>query len=341
MLSSAMDSPKLETVPLSDYIGLQDQANATMVDEMWSKLRDYFKSNKEDADEFWWQTAVDDPDRILERFLLGSNRVVTAAVSALITTLKWRREYKVRDLIYKGENREDLIPKSCFESGKGIFWGYDKNGYLVIYLYPRKHIPSWFVSNRQNQNHIVYQTELGRRLFRSGRDKVTVLIDLEGLSMWSMDINCAIFVASSLRYYYPEAINEILLINMNPVYHFLYSMVRPMVEFIVKKLREVENKKDLVNVFDSQYLLSEFGGESKYKYEYVPPTTATKEIDNERFGHLQETANITALGFYETGDPELKRKLCQIYKQLDQIIYPGDLYSRIGVIDSDRNVKWK
>jgi hypothetical protein len=349
--ANSMDSPLPQDVAeqaimvpkvLPASVPLRNPENEQLIAAMWSKLRDFFRANKPEADEFWWQTAVDHPDRILERFLEGNQRNLEQSVHALIQSLRWRRRYGVRQLVYSGEQKEDLIPQKCFKCGKGIFWGYDKEGYLVIVLYPRKHEPWNGVSNLQNERHIVYQTELGRRLFKPGRDKVTVLVDLEGLSMWSMDLHCAMFVASTLRYHYPDAINQILLINMNWVYVALYKMVQAPVQFIVNKLRQVADKKELLGVFEESLLLTEFGGKCKYKYEYVKPESGSeKPYDRAQVDAILEEADSYASRYYVTGDEELKMRIKECYERVDRLMYPGDLYRRIGVVSADgSSVDW-
>lgn len=306
---------------------------------MWQKVNGILSQDESLSDEFWWQTAVDDADRMLERFLIGNSWNVDSAVTYFKSYLTWRREFKVRDLIYSGEHDEALVKRALFESGKGIFWGYDKEGFLVILLYPRHH-NMWTHSIADTTRHIVYQTELGRRLFKPGKDRVTVIIDLNGLSVNSMDVNCALFVLNSLRHYYPECINRICLINIPYIFGYLYAAVEPMIGFLMKKLVRFTDPKMLLTVIDEDQLFREYGGLCEYKYNYVPPDVKLR-YDKEGYERLLAEAKILTRQFYESDDRELIPKIKDCYTQLDHMLYPGDHYSRLGVYETPRQAKFQ
>lgn len=311
------------------------------MEKAWSRLILLFSTNKALADEFWWQTTVDDPDRILERFLIGCKHDNDKAVDALVKFLEWRKSFRVRELIYSGE-ANGIIPKHLWESGKGIFWGYDKDGFLVVYLHPRKH-NMHLQGREETMRHIVYQTELGRRLFKKNKDKVTVVVDMKETGLNAMDVSCAFFVLDCLQAFYPESLNKVLIINANFVFYYLLAAVQPILNRAVDaKVLQLSTPIELLQFIDAEYLMTEYGGLSEYQYKYIEPNSPSNNpLMDQELEHLTKQADRLREQFNATQNSILKASIKQVYQKMDQLIYPGDLYTRMGIEIGPGVIDWK
>jgi hypothetical protein len=321
----------------------QKESHDRYINVMWKQLLPILRNHEDLSDEFWWQTAIDSPDRILDRFLVSHEFNESAAVKSLIEFLEWRRNFKIRQLIYQGETNGSIKPH-IFKSKKGFFWGQDKQGNLVIYLYPSRH-NLFKQTQEETQRHIVYQVELGRRLIKLSSntmtDKVSVIIDMEGMQVPSLDILCARFVLFCLQKNYPDALGHIFVVSTSMFYGFILKAVRNIIKpAVLGKLRQVGDPKQLLEHVDKMYLLAKYQGESGYNYEYIPPKThILSDEAEEQNSLLQVEARELTRSFYASEDMNLKSQIKAIYEKIDAILYPGDLYTRISVV-KDGAVCW-
>lgn len=77
------------------------------------------------ADEVWVTSAYDHPDALVLRFLRARKWDVKAAINMYLTSVKWRMEFGVNEVIREGEKGLDMAELTC---GKSYYQGRDKQG---------------------------------------------------------------------------------------------------------------------------------------------------------------------------------------------------------------------
>ena len=316
-----------------------DQSDA--LNSLWLLLLRY--PDAELMEEFWRQLAIDNPDILLLRFLRARKWNVEAACSMFLQALKWRQSFKVHQLMLQGERS---IPQAILESGKGIYWGVDKHERLVAYFRPGLH--DWRAQSLTDTcRHIVYQTEIGRRLFSPGAETLLVIFDLQGIRPWSLDVECLRFVISCFQDYYPESLGPCLITNAPWIFFSFYRMIKGWIcEDVANKIRFLNNPSELKEYIDPEMLLQEYGGESPYRFEYIAPPLVDdkKPYDPAEVELLINNAKGLAQELTKRGkrDETLIRELSKVYRQIDALTSPLNLYHRIGVLDENsKSIKWR
>lgn len=83
------------------------------------------------AREFWSQAATGDLDVLVLRFLRARKWIVNDAFDMLVSSIRWRYAYDIRQLLAEGDSG---IKTSLLESGKSFFFKTDKQNRLVRYI---------------------------------------------------------------------------------------------------------------------------------------------------------------------------------------------------------------
>ena len=308
--------------------------------ELWAKCIELTRNEFEDnlfAKEFWSQSHLENPKMNLLRFLRSRKWNPEAALSMLIESLRWRREYSVRKVFSEGERKLNL---SILRSGKGFFWGYDKDNRLISYYFPRKH-DMFAQPSKDTFRHIIYQTELGRRLFHTESETLLVIFDLKGITWRSLDLNTMRFVIRCFQEYYPESLGPCLILNAPWIFWGFYELIKPLLDpDIVSRIKFLEDVSQLSEYISGEMLLTCYGGSNTFTYVYkLPP-----EQNCSKPGDFDESIVEGKLKkFIESdGDENLYKEYVDILQQIEKNSCAPNYYNEIEAL-SDRTdtINWQ
>ena len=308
--------------------------------EMWAVCIEMTKNSFDNnlfVKEFWSQSHLEHPKVNLLRFLRARKWKLEAALSMLIESLRWRREHCVRKIFAEGERFLNL---AILQSGKGFYWGYDKDKRLISYFVARMH-DSYAQSSQETIRHIVYQIELGRRLFHAESETLLVVFDLQDISWRALDFSTMRFVISCFQEHYPESLGPCLVLNAPWIFWGFYKLVSPLLDpMIVSNVRFIKDISELNEYISEEMLLTYYGGSNQFTYLYKPPP----DRNNDHLGEFDEGIAESKLGeFIEAdGDENLFGDYVSILRQIEKTTCPPNYYNNIGVLaNGSDTVNWQ
>jgi hypothetical protein len=324
--------------------------------------------------EFWRQLATDDPDVLLLRFLRARKWNVIDAFFMFHEALKWRRSFGVNDILRKGDYK--AIKRELLEGGKGFFYGYDRDGRLVVVLAARLH-DRYAQTLEENMAHTVLLMETGRRCMRPGIETVTLLFDLLDAPISSFDPGSMQFMIECFQSYYPESLGRCYVLNAPWIFWGFWRMIKPWLDPVVaSKIFFIEDpEKEMPAYIAPEMLLQEFGGKAEYKFKFHPPKSldypkplAEEEINKindelivEQTRLIDATLHLHSLlnnshNLFDSVGPILdQRELCEkwrlerkeiikrtrgLLRREDAASVPPHMYERLGAVRPDGTLNW-
>jgi hypothetical protein len=174
----------------------------------------------------WNMTKMDHPDALLLRFLRARKWDVQKALVMLVSTMKWRQDFKVdEDIMVNGEEhfliqeQEDADPtKRKFAGdfleqmrmGKSFCRGIDNEGRPISVVRARLHRQGE-QSNESLERYTVYLIETARLLLVQPADTACVVFDMTGFSLANMDYAPVKFMIQCFEANYPESLGNVLI----------------------------------------------------------------------------------------------------------------------------------
>lgn len=320
-------------------------------------------SSKE-AGIFFLQAHCDDLDTMMLRFLRARKWDLPAAFAMLIECCQWRLTYGTHELCCEGESR---LSAGLMASGKAFIWEEDRSGRITCYVRARLH-DKGAQSLEESADYLVYWMETGRSLRRYDEQMVTLVLDLEGAGLSSLDTAFASFMLKCLEAYYPEVLGQALLVNAPWIFWGFWRLFSPLLDPVVAAKLKFIKRDELIEYIDRDRLPVEFGGpqssfdfsEAFAKSRQVPARSVSKVIKEDpelttQRGILQHrllslnreilglllksgSSNIDAL-FRERD--EIKTELRASYRRLVKLLYPPSLYERLRLInEKTERVDW-
>lgn len=231
------------------------------------------------AEAFWNFTTVDDPNYTCIKFIRARKFNIDDAIKMLIECLKWRIEFNVESVIFKGDigfmsakgEDGDAFTKQI-SSGKTFVQGFSKTGGPVAYVFA-KHYRAGEQSPKAMEDFVVYAMENFRMFTINPKSKLTVVIDLAGFGLVNMDWKATMFLNKCLEAYYPESLQTIIIFNAPWVFHGIWKVISATLDPVVRsKIIMTKSVEDIRMHIDQSYLIEELGGDSTWKWCYKVPT---------------------------------------------------------------------
>lgn len=327
------------------------------------------ESNAFDAnpitDELFFQFSTDDPDKILLRFLRARKWVVIDAFNMLTDALKWRSSTGLRELMLEGERR---IKSSLLEGGKNFFWKRDKENHLMCYVRSRLHDKN-AQTLQESIDFTIYSVEWGRRLRDHDDQLVSILFDLKDAPFASLDLSILQFMVNALQSFYPEILGRCLIKDAPWIFSGFWKLVRPLLDPEVARKIVFVKQEELVQYIPKEDLPIEYGGDDPYVFRYFQPDPTSdfprnpdEKVSSELLARLQllrarfvETTREIHTLISRIEEPrdleriiflvkerrdDIKKEICDLYRQLDCHVLPRTYYHRVGILDETNRVHW-
>lgn len=353
---------------LMSYLSDERALNASGRKEICSLIDEHLEEGKASAEkisfrscsklnwlqeELWHQVSADDPDVILIRFLRSRKWDIPAAFLNLIECLIWRKSNNIHSLISSGYAGLNL--KSGHE--KLILYNQDKADRTVLYLRLKFHDKN--ADETENVlKHFIYVTELGRRC---GSFQATVVFDLNGSGMSSLDLSLAQKIVTTFQENYPEGLGSWIILGAPWFFKGFWSILRRVMDpEVCSKVKFIDCSEDLHRFIQPHALPLEYGGggvslnfisdelNSFLRAQTPVGYVSTDIIENcfnernlfiEQFNKLtQEIANSLSQGF----DPSIaqliehrasvKAHLMKIMRKIESNTFCPSILHHLGVI---------
>ncbi|TPX57032.1 hypothetical protein PhCBS80983_g04126 [Powellomyces hirtus] len=222
----------LPAVPENYPRGLYTEEQITKLDALHAKIQPVLQpASTNGDDEAKW---CDDP--CLLRYLRAVKWDVEAAVKRIESTLLWRREYQPHQI-----SADEVEPEAV--NGKEYVSGYDLMGRPLLYLIPRKEHTKTY--DRQLR-YVVYNLEHAIKAMPPGVEKLNILIDYEGLSVFTAPpASQAKKVLQILGDHYPERLGMGFVFNPSWYLWGFFKIISPFLDPITKSKIHFVNLKKL------------------------------------------------------------------------------------------------
>jgi len=195
-----------------------------------------------------------------------------AAAKMIINTFKWRQEQGAS--IIKEEN----FPQGLLDKGALFSHNRDKDGKKLLVFCVFKHIKGQEKMDDMKKFFIYSLERLGRE---EEGDQITLLFDCRGAGMKNMDMEFVQFIIGTLKDYYPDPLNYILVLEMPWVLNAAFKMIKAWLPpAAVKKIKflTLSNMNEYVN---DENRLEEWGGTDTWQYSWVPESATTEDSKDE------------------------------------------------------------
>lgn len=315
-------------------------------------------NNNKATRELWRQSASDDLDTVFLRFLRARKWKTTDAFAMLLAWMQWRDEFGVEQVLRQGEAG---IEGNLLRSGKVYTWGEDREGRVVFYLRARLH-DKYKQSLAQSIRHMVWTLETGRWLRRHDEQLVTVVVDLQRVTLASLELPLVKYLLLCLQDYFPEILGRCLIVNAPWMFWSFWTLVKGLLDPVVAAKISFIKKEELTDYIDPHCIPRDFmGGLSPFKFHYPEDSNASAgptceacdlEVSSDEARELAERfVQITwEISVEPFGSPkhlellgerdEIKHKMRDTYHELLSPVLPRNMYHRWGVLDDAGRIDW-
>ncbi|KAF8150003.1 CRAL/TRIO domain-containing protein [Crassisporium funariophilum] len=195
----------------------------------------------------------------LLRYLRASKWKVATAITRLESTLKWRREYGIYELV----NAAHVEPEAV--TGKEILFGYDVKGKPAFYMIPSRQNTE--EATRQIQ-FAVWMLERCVDLMEPGVETIALLINFADKAK-NPSMSTARAVLNILQDHYPERLGLALIINVPWVITLFLKAVMPFVDPITREKIKFNPVVVKDGLFTSDMVMKQWwGGDHDFEYDH-------------------------------------------------------------------------
>jgi len=188
-----------------------------------------------------------DDDWLIERFLFACKFDLQKTHDMLIRTSKWRREYNV-DTCTESDCLSEIM------TGKCRFYGVDKKGRPVCYIFPKLHFCHKTISH-EFEKFLIWALEYNSSLLRKEKQTGLVVIDLKGTCLSNLDIGHFSFIAKIFQDYYPELLGNILILNLPIILRGSWEILKKFLKKNVVSKIIFDKKENLTDYIEMSQIL--------------------------------------------------------------------------------------
>ncbi|CCJ29793.1 unnamed protein product [Pneumocystis jirovecii] len=317
------------------------------------------KEGKELLAVFWEMIKMDNPDRLMQRFLRARRWNQEKTVVMLIETLQWRREFNVEGILRHGDGDKEEPDAVMFlkqmKLGKSFIRGVDRENRPICYIRTHLHRAT-DQPDTTLQRYIVWLMENARFMISFPVETATIFFDLTKFSLKNIDYAPVKFLIKCFEAHYPESMGICIVHKAPWVFQGIWKIIKGWLDpVVVKKIHFTNSCKELEAYIDISQLIKDVGGKDDWKYVYVEPvegendkmkdTETRDKLIQERTLLIQMFETLTTKWILEKNEKIsdqllhernlLAKDLSHNYWKLDPYIRARSLYDRIGAISAE------
>lgn len=207
-------------------------------------------------------------DATMWRYLRARNFDVAKATEMLESTLKWREDFGLVEMMEKWMNQV----ASENASGKAYVRGYDRCGRPLLYMRPR-HENTY--QHDGNIKHLVYNLERAVACMKDGTDgKVCLLLDFNGYSLRNAPpMQTSMETLNILQSHYPERLHKAYFLRPPWIFSASFSLISPFIDpvtsekIVMLRTTQEEMTARLVDDIEADVLETDLGGNDNREFE--------------------------------------------------------------------------
>ncbi|KAK4375495.1 hypothetical protein RND71_006172 [Anisodus tanguticus] len=250
---------KQEAAATAEKEDVQVQCNDTITEQEMNKI-ELMRALVKKQD----PSSKDIDDYDLRRFLLARDLDIEKSTSMFLKYLKWRQSF-----VPKGSISVCEIPNEIAQN-KMFMQGVDKEGCPIAVVFGSRHIQNKLGGLDEFKRFIVFALDKLCARTSPGREKFTIIGDLQGFGYCNSDVRAYLTALSIVQDCYPERLGKVLLVNVPYLFCTLWKILYPFIDNKTKKkIMFVENKRltaTLLQDIDENQLPETYGG----KLQLVP-----------------------------------------------------------------------
>lgn len=203
----------------------------------------------------------------LLRYLRATNWVKEDAITRLLGTLAWRREYGISKAMFEENEVNSELTQAENETGKEVILGYDNCARPCLYMKPGRQNTK--TSPRQIQ-HNVFMLERVIDFMPSGQDTVLLLIDFKPSPVCTVKeklppVSTGRQCLHILQTHYPERLGRALLTNIPFLAWTFLKIIQPFIDPLTRQ--KLVYDEPFPNYVPLDQLDKDFGGKVNFEYE--------------------------------------------------------------------------
>lgn len=209
------------------------------------------------------------------RFLIARDFKVPKALEM------WKKWYDWR-ITYRADAIDENEIATSLKSGKAFWYGHNQAKHPCLIVKTRRHFPKES-SIDETIRFGVYSIEQGIQKMKDlGTSKICVIWDREGFDQKKNFDSSIITIMKQLlgilQDFYAERLDVVYILKPNWFFKMVFGMVKPFLSEKTKnKLKLVNKNEELLNYFEPQNLLKEYGGTADYQYAWPADSSPLKE----------------------------------------------------------------
>jgi len=186
------------------------------------------------------------------RFLKARQFDIDVAYELLITSLRWRKENKIRAIVYKDVHDEII-------KNKVLIPGYDKQRRLICYVLVKLHFPG-SSDKKKMQDLVLYMMEKCRHKIDPVAETFNLVFDLSDFSLYNMDYDLVRYLIKIFSDYYPETLGVSLVVNSPWLFKGCWQIVKPWMDTNTTNKVVFVTNDQLRGYIDEEFIPKEVGG---------------------------------------------------------------------------------
>lgn len=163
---------------------------------------------------------------------------------------------------------------------EGLFFPHNRdtdNKAMLIFL--SKHYTKGSKDPAEIKKCLLYYLE--RMLREENFDQVTVFFDMTDAGLNNMDMDFTKYIINIFKFYYPNALNNILVYNMPWILNATFKIIKQLLPAKAAAKMKFINNKTIREFVSDENMLKIWGGKDEYKFEFIPETpspTSSKKV---------------------------------------------------------------
>lgn len=189
--------------------------------------------------------------------------------------------FNAQRLIQNGDEGNAEIPHFADQQKSGKVFGYGATAkeQLMVYITVRKHLTNG-QPHESMEKFVLYAMETYRYLMQPPAATVSLVFDLEGFGLKSMDWHTLMYVIGCLEKYYPECLGTLYVLHAPWIFNGIWKTLAPMLDPVVRaKVQFIKRMPDAAPNLPAERVPKMLSGGIGSKYEYVYPEVHPGEND--------------------------------------------------------------
>ncbi|KXN74966.1 CRAL/TRIO domain-containing protein [Conidiobolus coronatus NRRL 28638] len=311
------------------------------------------KSGKELRTSLTKLIRSDHPDVKAIKYLAARNWKAMDSYKMFINSLDFFGEEIHTQVRVEGERSLDI---NHLKQSEALYYERCNDGRLILYIWACRGYPSKYTADENRK--AILNLMNNCYLMLGEHSNVTVVFDMNGLTLANMDMNYLRMMSKMMSDHYPELLNRVLIHDAPWIFNIgVWNVICTFLDPNIKKKIIFTHKDQLKDYIDNKHLPSDLGGLDQFKYKYFPPEDTEafptpkdgicNQLEDKREEIFKRFEDSTYSWIQSNSkEDKLKRdeivdELAAVNAKLYEYEYSHSIYHRMKVIEDYDTINWK